>query len=382
MSVTVQPVKTPQDHRTFADFIWEHYANDPHWVAPLVSQRHDVLDKRKNPAWDYMEGEYFLALRDGRVVGTIAAFINHRHNDYHKERVGWFGMFECIDDQATADALLNTAKAWVKAQGYDIIRGPQSFTTHEECGLLVKNSPTYPQPMVVMPYNPPYYQRLIEANGFEKVIDVVSCYQDRDILNAHNGFERYGRVAKRVIEKSGVVIRPLDVSKKAQEFKVFRDIYNLAWADNWGFVPMTDRELDALVNSLGMFVDPQLAYFAEIDGKAVGFALAIPNLNEALALAKPHPRTPEWFTLLKVLYYWKLKRVIRGVRLPLMGVLKEHRNKGIDVAFMYTIMETLRVSQYHFLDAGWILETNQLLSIVEKVGTLFYKTHRFYQATT
>ena len=115
MPVTIQPVTTPQEHRTFADFIWEHYANDPHWVAPLVSQRYDVLDKRKNPAWDYMEGEYFLARRDGRAVGTIAAFINHRHNDYHKERVGWFGMFECIDDQETADALLNTAKgAWLR----------------------------------------------------------------------------------------------------------------------------------------------------------------------------------------------------------------------------------------------------------------------------
>ncbi len=373
----IKKVETPQEHRVFADFPFVHYKDDPNWVAPLVSQRYDILDKKKNPAWDYLEGDYFLAWRDGVAVGTIAAFINHRHNEYWNEQVGWFGMFESINDSQVAEMLLNTAREWVKAKGFNIIRGPQNFTMHEDGGLLIKN---FSSPTLLLPYNPPHYQAFIENNGFVKRMDVLSCYQNRDILQANNGFERYGKVAKRAIEKGNVVIRKIDMSKRNEEFKKFRDLYNDAWADNWGFVPMTDRELDALITSLGMFLDPELAYFAEIDGKAVGFALAIPNLNEALALAKPHPKTPEFITLLKVLYYWKIKRVIKGVRLPLMGVLKEHRNKGIDVAFMFTLLEKMLNSSYEFLDAGWILETNQLLSIVEKVGTDFYKTHRFYEA--
>lgn len=375
--VTVRQVASEAELKTFIEFPYHHYKNDPNWTPPLLSQRHDLLDKKRNPAWEYLEGDYFIAWEGETPVGTISAFINHRHNDYAKEHVGWFGIFETVDDPAVSDALLTTAIEWVQSRGYDAIRGPQSFTTHEECGLLVDN---FTPPMVLMPYNPPYYIPLIERMGFQKVMDVYSCYQNREIIQRNNGWERYGKIAQRTNDKSGISIRPLNMGERAKEFKLFRDIYNDAWANNWGFVPMTDRELDALVKNLGMFVDPKLAFFAELEGKPIGFALAIPNLNESLHWAKPSLRTPEWWTLLKVLYHWKLKKAITSVRLPLMGVLPEYRNRGVEIALIYAVMvATSSNPTYQYIDAGWILETNQLLSIVDKVGTLRYKTHRFYE---
>jgi GNAT superfamily N-acetyltransferase len=376
MPVEIRQVTTPEEHRQFFEFPWLHYKHDPNWVPPLLSQRRELLDKKKNPAWEYMEGDYFLALRDGQLVGTIAAVINHNHNRHNNEHIGTFGMFECIEDEEVAHALLQTAEDWVRSRGYDAIRGPQNFTLHEECGLLIEN---FSQPQVLMPYNPPYYRDLIESAGYVKKMDVYSIYQDRTIVARNNTLERFGKAAGFAMKKAGVVIRPLDMRRRHREFEIFKDIYNAAWNDNWGFHPFTDRELNALVASLGQFVDPQLAFFAEAAGRPVGFALAIPNMNEVLARVYPRPGVPEIISLAKAFYYWKVARVIRSVRLPLMGVLPEYRNKGIDLALMHAIIEAMLPSQYDYLDAGWILETNTLLSIIEKVEGKPYKTHRFYE---
>jgi len=375
-TVTIRTVDNDADFQRFFEFPWQHYADDPQWVPPLVSQRRELLDKRLNPAWEYLDGDYFIAVRDGVTVGTIAAVINHHHNEHMHERIGHFGAFETINDAQVASALLDAASDWVRSRGYEAIRGPQTFTTHEECGLLVEN---FTQPMILMPYNPPYYAGLIEGAGFHKVMDVYSIYQDRDILARNNTLERFGRAADHAIKRSGVVIRPLNMRRKREEFATFAEIYNRAWDINWGFHPFTQRELDALAKSLGQFVDPGLAFFAEHEGKAVGFALAIPNLNEALARVYPRPGVPEWWSLIQAFYYWKVKRVIRSVRLPLMGVIPEFRNRGIDLALMNAVCRALLPSQYQFMDAGWILETNSLLSIIGKVEGRPYKTHRFYE---
>jgi GNAT superfamily N-acetyltransferase len=374
--VRVRKVENEADFKLFFEFPWKHYANDKNWIPPLLSQRHDLLDKKKNPAWEYLEGDYFIALKNGEVVGTISAIINHHHNEHHNEHIGTFGTFETIDDPEVAHALLKSAEDWIRERGYDAIRGPQSFTTHEECGLLVEN---FTPPQVLMPYNPPYYQALVESAGYHKVMDIYSVYQDRTILARNNTVERFGKVAEHALKRSNITIRPLDTRRKKEEFLIFKKIYNDAWDINWGFHPFTDRELDALVASLGMFVDPKLAFFAEHEGKAVGFALGIPNMNEVLALAYPRPGVPEVVSLLQILWYWKVKKVIKSVRLPLMGVIPEFRNKGVDLALMHAISQAMLPLQYDYLDAGWILETNSLLSIIGKVEGKPYKTHRFYE---
>jgi len=372
----IRPIANKTEFNAFFKFPWVLYKDDPNWIPPLLSIRRQLLDKSKHPAWKYMDGEFFGAWRNGELVGTIVALINHEHNRYHDENIGFFGLFETINYAEVAEGLLNTAVEWVKAQGADAIRGPANLTTNEECGLLVEN---FDPPVILMPYNPPYYQDLIENTDFEKVMDLYSMYLDRALIEENDTLNRLEKIVKRSTRRSNITIRNIDMRKKKEEFRVFRDIYNDAWETNWGFIPMNDEELDALVADLGMLVEPELAFFAEIDGEPVGFALSVPNFNEALAKAYPRPGVPELFTLAQVGWHWKVRKSIKGVRMPLMGVKKEHRNKGIDLAFFLALMKAMLPSQYEFLDSGWILETNQLVSISTSLGNDIYKTHRMYE---
>jgi GNAT superfamily N-acetyltransferase len=378
MAVEIRKVETKADFKAFFEFPWTLYKDDPNWVPPLLSMRRDLLDQKKHPCWEYMEGDYFAAWRGDKIVGTITAYINHRHNEFHDEHIGWFGTFDVYDDQEAADALLNKAAEWVKAKGFSAIRGPQSFTTHDECGLLIDN---FSRPVIVMPYNAPYYQRLIESRGdFHKVMDVFSLYWDRKLVAENNAVERLGQVTEKMMKRAKIVIRPLDKHNLKKEFVLFKELYNTAWEKNWGFVPMTPAELDGLVESLGMFLDPRLAFMAEVDGDPAGFMLAFPNLNEALHWAYPKPGIPEVFSLLKAVWYWKVSPKIKMIRLPLMGVKEQYRKKGVDVAMYYYTMKAVLDAGYASSDAGWMLETNtNMVSIAQNTGMKIYKTHRFYE---
>lgn len=374
--MAVRPVTTRDEFQAFFEFPWQVNKHDPNWVPPLLSMRRELLDHDKNPAWDYMDGQYFAAWRGATIVGTIAAYINHRFNECHNTHIGWFGAFDVLDDSEAAAALVKTATEWVQARGYEAIRGPQTFTPHEECGLLVSG---YEQPVLMMPYNQPYYQTFIEAAGFEKVMDVYSMYVDRENTGAAGTGERLKRLVERSKQRSNITVRPLDASNKEQEFRIFRDIYNQAWDENWGFVPMNDAELDALIDSLGMFVEPEMSFFAEIDGEPVGFAMTLPDFNELLHRVYPRPGVPEWWSLLQIGWHWKIARTIQGLRLPLMGVKTGYRNRGVDSALIYETWKALIPSRYTHMDAGWVLETNNLVGIVDKLGGEIYRTHRFYE---
>ena len=338
--------------------------------------RRQLLDKAKHPAWQYMDGEYFAAWRGDQMLGTVVAFINHEHNRFQDENIGFFGMFETVNEPAVAHGLLNVACEWVRDKGAAAIRGPATFTTNEECGLLVDN---FSQPMVMMPYNPPYYPNLVESAGFDMLMDAHCLYMDRELIEANDTLTRLERLVGRAAKRSNISVRKFDARDKKGEFKRFQDIYNAAWEQNWGFIPMNEAELQALVNDLGMLVEPDLAFFAEIAGETVGFALSIPNFNEPLHSAYPRPGMPELLTMAQVAWHWKIRKSIRGARMPLMGVRKEYRNKGVELAMFLALMKALLPSQYEYLDSGWILETNPLISISVNLGSKIYKTHRFYQ---
>ena len=372
----VRPLANRQEFTAFFQFPWRHYADDVNWIPPLLSMRRQLLDASKHPAWKYMDGEFFAAWRDGQMVGTIVGFINHEHNRYHQENIGFFGLFETVNDLDAATGLLEAAGEWLRRRGVDAIRGPASFTTNEECGLLVKN---FDKPMVMMPYNPPYYAELIEAAGFEKAMDVHCMYMDRALIEASDTLTRLEKLVERASRRSGITVRRFRARRKQAEFRLFRDIYNAAWVKNWGFIPMSDEELEALVADLGMLVEPDLAFFAEIAGEPAGFALSIPNFNEALHRAFPRPGVPELYTLAQVFWHWKIRRSIKSVRMPLMGVRQEHRGKGVELALFLELMKALLPSRYDYLDSGWILETNPLISISLNLGSQIYKTHRFYE---
>jgi hypothetical protein len=377
MPVQIRKIDSQADYKLFFEFPWKLYQDDPNWTPPLLSMRRDQLDKKKNPAWQYMEGDYFGAFRDGELVGTIAAYINHRHNEFNHEHIGWFGAFEVKDDAEAATALLNTAADWVKAKGYEIMRGPQTFTTHEETGLLVDG---FTRPILLMPYNLPYYEKLVLGAGLHAVMDTYSFYLSREDVNSSGLDERLGRITQSIMKRNKVTIRQIDRKNLKKEFELFKELYNAAWEKNWSFVPMTETELDALVKSLGQFFDPDLAFFGYVDGVPVGFIMAIPDFNQVLLKAYAKPGTPELVTLLKAAYYWKINPIMDWARVPLMGVKEAYRSKGVDAVMYYYALDAMLKGRYQHSDAGWILSTNQsMVSIAKNFGSKIYKTYRYYE---
>ena len=286
-ALSVRRVETKADFRIFFGFPWRVHAGSPEWTPPLLSMRSELLDKQKNPAWSYMEGEYFLAWRGNEPVGAIAAFVNHRHNETHDERVAWFGAFDVLDDQEAANALFDRAADFARSRGQDALRGPQTFTTHEECGLLVEG---FGRPVLLMPWNPPRYQRHVEGAGLVKYADLYSFIMSRE-MSADTGLsERLQRITRQVMKRNKISIRPINRKDMKGDFRRFRELYNDAWDRNQGFVPMTEAELDALVASLGQFLDPDFAFFASVDGDLAGFVLGIPDLNQVLHRGSAAPR--------------------------------------------------------------------------------------------
>lgn len=377
MSVEVRPIHNSDEFQAFFEFPWRIYADDAHWVPPLLSMRRDLLDQAKNPAWQYLQGEYFGAWRDDELVGTIAAYINPRHNDHWDEQIGWFGAFETIHDAAVAQALLDTASDWVRERGMIAIRGPQTFTTHEETGLLVRD---FRSPVVMMPYNHEYYAALIEGAGFVKHTDLISVYATAKLMDDAGARERMRRVAQRAAKRGKIRLRKLDSKRQKEEFRTLRDIYNAAWNQNAGFVPMTDAELDALVESLGLFVNPHMTIFAEVEGVPAGFALSVPDLNELLKRVYPRPGVPEWWSLVQLVWHWKIRPKMTGARLPFMGVKRAYQNLGIELMLLLETLESIEANtRYDHIDCGWVLESNELLTISEKLGGDLYRTHRHYQ---
>lgn len=377
----IRIVESDTDLRTFYLFPWKVYANDPHWTPPLISMRRDIFDRRRNPAWEYLEGDYFLALRGDTVVGTIAAYINHRHNAFQQERIGWFGAFEVYNDPEAAALLLDTATEWVAQRGYATIRGPQTLTTHEEVGLLVDG---FAPPVFLMPYHHPYYQGFIETAGFEKRVDLYSFYYDWEMGNQTGSIERIARLADYVARRARATVRPINTRDLRKDFEQFKEIYNDAWTNNFGFVPLTDRELDGLIASLKVIFDPRLAGFVEIDGELVAFIILIPDLNQALRLARPRPGVPEPFTLARLLWHWKVRPKITRFRVPLFGVREKYRHIGADLLLMDHVLQQLRHLNYTQLDGGWILENNHDMRRVmeQSLGMKPYRTYRLYEKPT
>ncbi len=382
-SVAVRSVESRAEHETFLRFPWRHYRGDPYWVPPLVSMQREKLDQRKNPAWEYMDGDYFIAWRGDQPVGTIAAFINHRHNEFRDEHIGFFGCFECVDDQAVADALLDTAAAYVRGRGYDALRGPVSFTTNEECGLLIKGFDD--PPAILMPYNYPYYQRLLEnVPGFAKVMDTCSYNITLTDWQASKKLQQTIRVTERNNQRRGITVRTLDRKHMKRDLALFKDIYNQAWHDNWGFVPLSDKELDALVRDLGTYLEPRLALFAAVEDEPAAFLLAFPDLNQPLKAAYPRPGKPELLTLAQVFWHWKIRSKIRRIRVALFGVKDRFRGMGVEAAMFVELFRQARAisaeTGWYYADLGWVLETNKaMIRLVEAYGGEDYKHYRFYE---
>jgi len=376
--VRIVPVTSDNQRRTFASFPWRLYRDDPNWVPYIFGDRVKLLDPARHPFWEHAEGQLFLALRGEEVVGTISAHINHRHNEVHKDKVGFFGFFEVLDDRAVAEALLSEAAAWLRARGMDAIRGPENPSQNEESGLLIDGFDL--PPVIMMTYNPRYYQGLIEQAGFQKAQDlyawdILTNIFDYDVQNLPRKFVR---VAEEALKRPNLVLRKMNMKDYDHEVELAKAVYNAAWEQNWGFVAMTDREFDQLGEELKLIIDPDLVYLAEVDGKIAGFSLGVPDVNLALLRARPQPNN--WslpWTVVKLLWH---KRKLNTFRLIAMGVVPEYRTLGIDALFYVETARQAFKKGYERCEMSWILESNDMMNrIIERLGGKIYKTYRIYQ---
>ena len=351
------------------------HAADPIWVPPLRRDVHALLDRQKNPFFEHGTAEYFLAERAGAVVGRIAAIENTLHNQIHADRVGFFGFFECENDQAVADALFEAASGWLRGRGFDTMRGPASFSVNDECGLLVDGFDT-PCTML-MPHNPRYYVELVEHAGFTKAKDLL-IYQGGDLsFRAMKPLpDRLNRAVEIMRERMGITLRPLNMKEFEAEIGRVKILYNRAWEKNWGFVPLTEHEIDHLAAQFKPVIVPDLLAFAEKDGEPIGFALAIPDFNVVFRSNRSGRLTPGVFIRL----LWALKReTIRRARVPLLGVVPEFRGKGLDSVLYHWIWTKAAEHGIYWGEGGWILEDNPAMNLgMQKMGFTVYKTLRLY----
>ncbi len=366
--VYVRAVENKKDLRLFIKFPYKHYKQNPYWVPPLLMDQKILLNPEKHPFYKHAKAQFFLAYKEGKLAGRIAAIIDYKHNEFHNEKTGFFGFFETIDDYEVAEQLLSAARNWVKGEGMDRFRGPVNPSQNEDCGLLIDafDSP----PVIMMPYNYPYYATLIEKFGLKKVMDLYAYYID----DKKPPPEKLVRVVEAVRRREKIVVRPINIKDFDNEAKKVWYVYNNAWSKNWGFVPMTEDEFDHLAKNLKKVVIPEIALMAEVDCKPVGFSLALPDINQALIHTNGRLFP---FGLPKLLWY---SRKINWIRIIIMGVIHKYQRHGIDAIFYLDTWKNAVKKGYHQGEMSWILENNKMMNrSAQMLGGKIYKTYRMYE---
>ncbi|MCB9260049.1 MAG: hypothetical protein H6612_11930 [Ignavibacteriales bacterium] len=368
-NITVEKINE-SEIKKFLKFAFKIYKNDPHWVPPLFMDKLKILNKNKNPFFkESGEIEMFMAFKDGEAVGRIAAIRNDLHNKIHNENVGFFGFFECINDQEVADKLFDKVKNWLKKHNFDAMRGPTNPTSNDEYGALIEGFDDSPR--LLMSYNPKYYLELFDGYGFKKAKDLYAY----DIQNKEmSKNEKIKRVSEIVKTRYGINIRPVNMKNFQDELEIFKIIYNKTWAANWGFIPMSDAEIDAAAKDLKPLINPDLVFFAEVNNEPIGVVLAMPDYNEIFKTMKGRLFP---FQFLKL---YTQKKKITWARVIALGVIPEYQKKGIDGLLYYECL--LRAAKHGIMqgEASWILEDNTMMNRgAETMNGRIYKKYRIYE---
>lgn len=366
--VDVRPLQGRRDLRRFLRLPWRIYADDPAWIPPLLVEQRKLLDRRRHPFHRHADVEYFLARRRGEVVGRIAAIINHRHNEFHEERTGFFGFFESVRSGGVGEALLEEVESWLRDRGMERVRGPMSFSTNEECGLLVSGF-GHP-PFIMMSHNPPYYVPLLEGAGYGKAKDLIAYMVER----GEGAPDRLRRAKERLERRLGLRFRTLDMKRLDRDVAIIKAVYNSAWERNWGFVPMTDEELDAMAHDLKRVVDPRFCFIVEDEERPVAFSVTLPDLNQALRHLNGRLLP---FGLVKLLWH---ARKIDQARVITLGVIPGYRGRGLDALLIARSFEAAQAYGIRRGECSWVLEDNTgMRRALENVGGVAYKTYRIYE---
>jgi GNAT superfamily N-acetyltransferase len=370
MALEIRPVASKRDLTTFIKLPWRLYRNELTWVPPLVFERRQFLDRQKNPWFEHGEAEYFLAWRDGEAVGRITAQVDRIFNQFQDNTWGLFGFFECEDDPETAKALLDAAEAWLRARGRDRMVGPMDFTMNDECGVLVDGFER--PPIILTNWTHRYYPALLEGAGMAKAMDTLMW--ELEIAGRDKVNPAIWTVAERVESKHGIVVRPMRKKDIHAEIDRFLEVYNAAWEKNWGFSPLTEKEVRHYAKTLKPLLDEHWAFIAEKDGETVGAALSLPDYNQVLKHLNGRLLPFGW---LKFLWY---RRKIDRVRVFALGVKREYQHTGVAARFYELHFDSAEITPQTYGEMGWILESNTSMNrAMEGMGGTVVRRYRLYE---
>lgn len=370
--ISVVPVTTKAQKRQFLELPWKIYEGSEYWVPPIRIDQKEMVGYSKHPFYAQNEAQTFLAMRGNEAVGRISAIINHTHNQRFEEKRGFFGFFETIDDQATANALLDTAAGWLKDRGMTCFRGPVSPTQNYECGLLIDGFDI--MPTFMMPYNWPYYQSLCENYGLEKTQDLISFYGQVEMVKSLD--KKMAFVIEEAIRRFDINLRPINTKNFVAEVCMFLDIYNKSLVGTWGFSPLSDAEIQALAGSLKYLIVPEMTSVAEVDGKPIGAVFGLLDYN---------PRVKQIDGKLLPFGFLKLllnKKALKRVRLVSTNVLPEYQRWGVGLVLMSRLVPEIFKWGIEIAEFSWVLETNHLSrATLERGGAKIDKMYRIYDKT-
>ncbi len=371
--ITIHPVSSRHEMKTFIDIPWHIYADDPMWVPPLRLERRLHFSKL-NPFFKHAEWQAWIAYRDNLPVGRISAQIDQLHRQRYGEDTGHFGLLESIDDKEVFAALTYTAEAWLAERNTKHVSGPFNFSINQECGVLVEGFDT--PPTVMMPHSPKWYGRLIEEQGYQPLKDLLAYWIKLD-------FEA-PRVMQLLVEKfsNRIHLRPLRRNNFKEEIEMLRDIFNDAWSENWGFVPFTEAEFSDLGATFRLLLRDEYIQIAEVDGVPAAFIVGLPNLNEIFAKLDGSLFPFGWIHMIKQLKYGE----ITTGRVPLMGVRKQFQNTPLGITLAFMVIDAPRKfgfsRGFREMELSWVLEDNKtILGMLDRVGARMYKRYRLYEKT-
>jgi GNAT superfamily N-acetyltransferase len=369
MPVEVTIVRGRDDLRAFVDLPYRLHAGTP-WIPPLKLERHLFLTRRLNAFFTHGQAEYFLARRDGRVVGRITAQLDFNFNQFHNSRWGMFGFLEFEDDQAVLDALLAAAQAWCAGRGCDRMIGPMNFQINDEAGILVEGFER--EPLIREPWQPPYYQARCEAAGLLKAMDLYGW--DLSIADRERMNPILPRIAERARSRHGITIRKMERRHLRREMDEFAEVYNAAWSSNWGFVPYSKEDLDAYALDMQLVFARDWYMIAEQDGRTVAMAITIPDVNQVLKKMRGKLLPLGWW------HYLNRGRTIDRVRVGFLGVLPEYQHTGAAAALYIEHFEVAQRRREKHGEASFILEINTGMNRgLEAMGGRLVKRWRVYE---
>ncbi|MEM9921657.1 MAG: hypothetical protein AAF990_26375 [Bacteroidota bacterium] len=365
-------VKTKSQLRTFIDFPHDLYASDPNYVPELYLSQKELLSSSKNPFFQHSKLSLFLALdAKGTILGRIAAIRNNKYIEFSERAAGFFGFFDVVENYEVAELLFQRAEHWIKEEGLEYIIGPANPTSNDTMGILVKG---YDRPPIFqMTYNKPYYVDFLARYGFEKGMDILAYWVTKETINRKA--LRIADAFEKRLNNKGITFRTVKLKNFKEEAKAIKSVYQKAWDKNWGFVPPTDEEFDFLADGLKLVVDQDLVILAEKEGQPIGFALALPDINQVAINMRKGRLLP--FGIFKLLLG---KKKINVLRIILLGVVEEYRKMGIEAIFYAHIISNGLKKNYVAAEASWILENNKMMNQgLINLNAEAYKRYRIFE---